>query len=235
MNDGQQIRLRRDQSPLVKAAPLDQPVDRRRNQRVVQIELRLDEFGSRGLKLRPRGKLLRHRVIDVFLAYGLLRQQRPDAGKILRCLDQSRFRLRDLGLRGGRRRLKRHRIDLIEPVALFHIAPLSIEDRFQNAGHLRSNLDRSRRLRLADEFRLVRNGLRRDRDDLDLRNILRRHRAGFLFATGRKHQQTPDQNDNNGCGRYVHGCHSFNFPTDGDRSVYPFGFFVLYCATTDRG
>ena len=66
---------------------------------------------------------------------------------------------------------------------------MSIEEARQHgleqARHLGTDLDRAGGFRLADEFRFIRNGLRRDGDDFNLGCRLHRSRSGFLLATGR--------------------------------------------------
>lgn len=179
MNDGQEVRLRRDQSTLVITRSLDQPVDRSHDERVVQIKLGLDQIASCRFQ---RGKVFSDRVVDIFLADGAFREQRLDTRQILLGLDDPRFGLGDSSLRARECRFERHGIDFIKAIALLDVASLGKEALLDDAGDLRTNLDDARRLGLPDKLRFIGNRLRKGFDDLDFGDRTRSGRAGFALA-----------------------------------------------------
>ncbi len=141
MNDGQEVRLRSDQPTLVVPRSLDQPVDRGHNKCVVQIELGLDQISSRRLQRGPRGKIFRDRIVDIFLTDGIFSEQRLDTRQVLLGLDDPRLGLRDSSFCARECRPEGHRIDLVETITLFDVAPLGEKPLLDDAGDLRTNLN----------------------------------------------------------------------------------------------
>jgi hypothetical protein len=93
-------------------------------------------FTLGSLQRRPGSQFLRHRIVHIFLADRLFRQQRFHASKILLGLHQPRLRLRHPGMGAAHGRFEWNRIDLIEPVALLDVTPLRKKTLFEDARHL---------------------------------------------------------------------------------------------------
>ncbi len=96
----------------------DQPVDRRRDARVAQVERRLVHGGLAGLDLRGFGVARRFRVVELLLADGLLRGQRCIARHVVLRFFEPRLGRRQFGLRCRQDRFERLAIDFVKKIAL---------------------------------------------------------------------------------------------------------------------
>src|SRR5574342_75874 len=96
--------------------------------------------------------------------------------------------LRHFPLRGDLGCLERDRIDLIQPVAFLDVSSLAKEALLDDSGDLRSDFNDPGGFRLPDEFRFIRDRLRTDSDDFDLRQWLRRCRVRLLLAARRRRE-----------------------------------------------
>ena len=190
----QQVGLRGNEPAFKDSTPLDPTGDGSDDARVVEIKLGLHHIGIRPFQGRPRRQVFRDRIIHIFLAHRLLREQRLDAIKILFGLNQPRLRLRDFCFRTQIGGSKRHRIDLVEALALLDIASLRKESLLENPGYLRSNLDRPGGLRLTDKLRFVRDRLGHHGDYCDFWNRLSGSRRRLLLASDQP--ETPHTGQN---------------------------------------
>ncbi len=107
-----------DEIARLHARDADQPVDRRRDARVAQVERRLLHRGLAGLDLRRFRVLSGARVVQFLLADGLLRHERRVARDVALRLLKPCLGRRELGLGRRQQRFERLAIDLVEQRAL---------------------------------------------------------------------------------------------------------------------
>ena len=176
-------RLGCDQPPFIVAGPFDQPVDGRGNQGIVEIKFCFDHISFRRFQRRLGCEFFGHRVVQIFLADGLLGQERLHPIEVLMGLDEPGFGLGDPRLGADIGRFERHWIDLIERVSFMDVTAFGVKPLLHGPGHLRTNLDNAGRLRLSDELRFIRHGLVGRFYDLNLRNGAWGSRGGLLLAT----------------------------------------------------
>ncbi len=141
MDHRQQICLCRHQAAFVVPASFDQPIDGSRDQRIVEIELGLDQIGLGALQRRLGRQIFRDGVVHVLLAHRLFHQQRLHPRQILSRLHDAGFRFGNLRLGALIGSFEGHGIDLIQPVAGFDLAAFGKQDLLQDPGDLGTNLN----------------------------------------------------------------------------------------------
>ena len=158
----------------------DQPVDRRGDPRVAEVERRLLDRRLGRLDLRSRRVLRGPRVVELLLADRLLGDERRVAGDVVVGLREPRLRRRQIGLRLRERGLERLRIDLIEQVALADERPFAEVHRVEEALDARADVDVLEALGLSDQVEVDRHVLLDDRRHVDFGR--RRRDGGRLLA-----------------------------------------------------
>jgi hypothetical protein len=159
----------------------DDPVQRRRDRGVTQVELGLVESRLRGVELGERRVARGDGVVVVAPAHGLLLGEGLQAGFLDLGLPDAGFHRRDLRLRVGDRRLEGLGVDLVERRALRDERPLGELHRLEVALDARADLDVLRALRLAHDLEQDGHVLRDDRGDVDLGHG---GLGGFLLRAG---------------------------------------------------
>ena len=157
----------------------DDPVERRRDRAIAEVEGRLFRGRGRGVHLGlgrvPGGE----GVVQLLLADRLLRGERLVPGHVVAGLLVPRPGVGEVGLRRREGRLEGLGVDLVERRALRDERPLGELDRLEVALDARANLDVLRSPRLADELDGDGHVLRDDLGDVDLGG---RGLGGFLLA-----------------------------------------------------
>jgi hypothetical protein len=183
---GQQRLLRGDQGARLDQRTAHHAVPARMNRGVFQIDLGVPQQCLLSVHQRSAGLFLSHRSVVVRLADGLLLDQPAVTRQILPGVDQIGLGLRHGGPRLSQLRLERSLIDHIEQSAFADPRAVLKRLPLKQAGDLRADFNRVRRLRLRDIF--VIDG---DRRELHLHHgDFRRWRRRYLrFAAATTQRQ----------------------------------------------
>jgi hypothetical protein len=145
--------------------PAREPVHRRADRRVAEVELGLGHFGARREHRRFRRVELALRAVEVRLRQRVLRSERFHPAEVRLGGREARLLRLQLAARRVKLGLERFGVELEEELAFLHDLAFLVGDLVEIARHSCDDVHLPRALGLRDEVRRQRDVLRLHRDD----------------------------------------------------------------------